>query len=74
LLKVRHIDLFIKSRRKPKKDASQNHKRLYGKSISERPESIEKREEFGHWEIDTVLGKRSNDYVLLTLTLLKMRI
>jgi IS30 family transposase len=73
LLKVRNIDLFIKTRRKPKKNASRNHKRLYGKSISERPDSIEKREEFGHWEIDTVLGKRSSDNVLLTLTERKTR-
>ncbi len=38
-----------------------------------RPDSIEKREEFGHWEIDTVLGRRSNDHVLLTLTERKTR-
>jgi len=73
LVKVRNIDLFIKTRRKPKKEAPRNHKRLYGKSISERPDSIEKREEFGHWEIDTVLGKRSSDHVLLTLTERKTR-
>ena len=73
LLKVRNIDLFVKTRRKPKKEAPRNHKRLYGKSISECPESIEKREEFGHWEIDTVLGKRSNNNVLLTLTERKTR-
>nr|WP_041423819.1 IS30 family transposase [Thermosediminibacter oceani] len=48
-------------------------KKLYGKSISGRPYSIEKREEFGHWEIDTVLGKRSSDHVLLTLTERKTR-
>ena len=74
LLKVRNIDLFIKTRRKPKNNnTSRNNKRLYGKSISERPDSIEKREEFGHWEIDTVLGKRSNDHVLMTLTERKTR-
>lgn len=39
-----------------------------GESISQRPEEINKRESFGHWEIDTVIGKRSNDKALLTLT------
>ncbi len=73
LLKVRNIDLFIKTRRKPKKNSLRKHKRLFGKSISERPDSIEKREEFGHWEIDTVLGRLSNDHVLLTLTERKTR-
>ncbi|SHF24063.1 hypothetical protein SAMN02746089_01545 [Caldanaerobius fijiensis DSM 17918] len=66
--KVRNIDLFIKTRRKPKKNSLRKHKRLFGKSISERPDSIEKREEFGHWGIDTVLGRRSNDHALLILT------
>jgi len=31
------------------------------------------REEFGHWEIDTVVGRRSNDEGLLTLTECKTR-
>ena len=38
-----------------------------GASISDRPNSIENREEFGDWEIDCVLGEKSNkDNVLLT--------
>ena len=32
------------------------HKHLYGLSIDERLEEINNREEFGHWEIDTVVG------------------
>lgn len=31
------------------------------------------RQEFGHWEIDTVIGKKSNDQALLTLTERKTR-
>ncbi|MFR9104807.1 MAG: hypothetical protein ACLVJ3_19305 [Coprococcus phoceensis] len=27
-------------------------------SIEERPKEIETREEFGHWEMDTVVGKQ----------------
>uniref|UniRef100_UPI00116062C3 IS30 family transposase n=1 Tax=Caldanaerobius fijiensis TaxID=456330 RepID=UPI00116062C3 len=34
---------------------------------------MENREEFGHWEIDTVLGRRSNGHILLTLTERKTR-
>ena len=35
------------------------HKNLKGTSIEERPESIEKREEYGHWEMDCVVGKQA---------------
>jgi IS30 family transposase len=39
--------------------------RLAGKRhISERPPSVESRREFGHWEIDTVMGKGSKDCIL----------
>ena len=37
------------------------------KSISERPERVNKREESGHWEIDLVVGKQSTKPVVLTL-------
>lgn len=39
-----------------------------GTSISERPEEIDKREEYGHWEMDTVVGKKGTKTVLLVLT------
>jgi len=44
-----------------------------GKSISERPENIEKREEKGHWEIDLVIGKRGAKPVIMTLVERKSR-
>lgn len=34
------------------------HKRFYGKSIEERPDEIMARNTFGHWESDTVLGRK----------------
>jgi IS30 family transposase len=37
-------------------------------SIEERPSHIHERREFGHWEIDTMLGQRKKGAVLLTLT------
>lgn len=39
-----------------------------GTSISEREASIESREEYGHWEMDTVVGKKGTKEVLLVLT------
>lgn len=43
------------------------NRRILGMSIAERPPEIEDRKEFGHWEIDTVEGKKSDDNALLTL-------
>jgi hypothetical protein len=34
------------------------HKNLRGTSIEERPLNIEDREEYGHWEMDCVVGKQ----------------
>lgn len=43
-------------------------------SIEERPKSIETREDFGHWEMDTVIGKaKGKGQVLLVLTERKTR-
>lgn len=39
-----------------------------GTSISERDASIESREEYGHWEMDTVVGGKGSKEVLLVLT------
>ncbi|MFM2488793.1 hypothetical protein ABW365_12075 [Enterococcus avium] len=42
--------------------------------IENRPDVVDSREEFGHWEIDTVAGLRSDkDQALLTLTERKTR-
>ncbi len=46
---------------------------VLGTSIAERPLEIEEREEFGHWEIDTVGGKKSDDNALLTIIERKTR-
>lgn len=72
-LSVRNIDLPLKIRLKPKKKRIKESKRILGKSIDLRPEKINSREEFGHWEIDTIIGKKSNDNALLTLTERKSR-
>ena len=45
-----------------------NRKKVYGTSIDERPEIVDSRTEAGHWEGDTVVGKRNGkESVILTL-------
>ena len=46
---------------------------IRGTSISERPPEIENREEYGHWEMDTVAGKAGTKAVLLVLSERKVR-
>jgi len=52
LLVTRNIDLALKVRRKPKIKKVRKNKIVLGESIEKRPEKVESREEFGHWEID----------------------
>src|SRR5699024_3355891 len=73
LLPVKNMDLPLKIRRRPKKQRERAHKKQLGKSIEERPSHVEERKEFGHWEIDTVLGNRTKGNALLTLTERKTR-
>ena len=73
LLRVRNIDLPMKTRRNTKAKRVRKNRRILGMSIAERPPEIEDRKEFGHWEIDTVEGKKSDDNALLTLVERKTR-
>ena len=74
LLDIKNIDLPMKLRRSSKKSRVRKNKKNLGMSIEERPEEIKTREEFGHWEIDTVIGeKSSDDKVLLTIVERKTR-
>ena len=61
---------------KPKKKRRKNVQKRppAGTSIEERPKLVELREEFGHWEMDTVVGRKGkNRKVLLVLTERKTR-
>lgn len=73
LLSVRNIDLPMKTKRNTKTKRIRKNKRILGTSIAERPPEIEGRMEFGHWEIDTVEGKKSDDNALLTIVERKTR-
>lgn len=44
-----------------------------GTGIIERSKEVENREEYGHWEMDTVVGKKGTSTVLLVLTERKTR-
>ena len=67
LLKVRNIDLPLKVRRKSRTDKCKQNKRLFGMSIEERSDEVNNRTAFGHWEIDTIVGKKESSSVLLSL-------
>lgn len=74
LLDVRNIDLDCQVSRKVHTKRNRKNKKVLGQSIEERPAHIEDRQEFGHFEIDTVVGKRGgSETVLLTLTERKSR-
>lgn len=60
LLPIKNIDLPEKLKRNTKSSNARKNRRILGKSIEERPETVNSREEFGHWEIDSVLGKKKD--------------
>lgn len=69
LMGITNIDLLLKLRRRTKNKAVRKRKRILGQSIDQRPQEINDRLSFGHWEIDTVIGKKTKEEpVLLTLT------
>lgn len=67
ILKVKNIDLPLRVKLNKKSRKVRKNRRILGESIENRPEVINKREEFGHWEIDTIVGTRNKGSVLLTL-------
>lgn len=60
LRRIKNIDLPEKLRRSPKKTRVLKNKRILGRSIEERPSSVEDCAEFGHWEADLVIGSKSD--------------
>lgn len=74
-LKLTNKDLPIKSKKKKHNKKVQVQKRASaGESIENRPEEAKDREIFGHWEMDTVKGKRGvTKSCMLVLTERKTR-
>ena len=76
IMRTKNIDLLEKVGRKPraKKGESRRNVKVLGTSIEERPAIVKDRQEFGHWEIDTVEGNiEADEPVLLTLVERKTR-
>lgn len=55
-------------KRKGKRRVKQAKCGAKGTSIENRPKDVDTRQEFGHWEMDTVHGKQTNRKCLLVLT------
>lgn len=73
-MRTRNIDLAEKLARKPRKEKVKPAVKVLGRSIEQRPEIVDSRQEFGHWEIDSVVGQRQKgDLNLLTFTERKTR-
>lgn len=69
LMDLTNLDLWFKLQRNTKPKRIRERKRILGQSIDERPCEINDRQTFGHWEIDTVIGKKTKgEPVLLTIT------
>jgi len=64
---IKNIDLPLKMRRKISTSRTRAHKKKLGRSIDERSEAVETREEFGHLECDLI------DDVLLNIVERKTR-
>lgn len=74
-LSIQPMELPEALKRKAKKHRVRENKKRYGTSISSRPEIASLRLEEGHWEGDTVVGKRAGKeaVVFLLLHLCKQR-
>lgn len=59
LFDIKNIDLPEKLRRNTKSKTVRENKKKLGRSIEERTETVNLRTEFGHWEVDTVIGTKS---------------
>ena len=68
ILPIKNIDLPEKLKRNTKSSNIRKNRKILGKSIEERPETVNSREEFGHWEIDSVLGiKKDAEPAIMTI-------
>lgn len=61
LLPLTNLNLPEKLRRNTKAKKVREHRKILGRSIEQRSETIENREEFGHWDFDTIIGKKDEN-------------
>lgn len=75
LISLKNIDLPEKLRRNTKKDKVREKKKNLGDSIELRDKSIENRDDFGNWEIDSIIGKKAaEEPCIMSLTERKLRV
>lgn len=67
-LHITNKNLLVKGKKHKPKKVRISKASTAGKSIEERSKHIYLRDEFGHWELDTVVGKKTKDEVLFVLT------
>lgn len=67
-IKMEHMPSPRKSHKSHVKVKRRAYNRLKGKTIEERPADVKSREEFGHWEMDTVYSQQTKKATLLVLT------
>lgn len=69
-LHISNKDLPVKKNAKKRnyQKIRQAYNNVKGTSISERPKEVDARDEIGHWEMDTVVGKQGTKTVLLVLS------
>ncbi len=74
-LNISNKNLSVKGKRKNKyRKIHTQHRANAGDSIEKRPKDINSREEFGHWEMDSVMGRKNvSQNSLLTITERKTR-
>ena len=68
-LNLTNKDLWMRKKQEKKKDDAEQriaHPRL--PSIEIRPDYVSSRQEYGHWEMDLIVGKAETKPVLLTMT------
>lgn len=68
LPKLRRIHLLYDYRVRRQDEEKRDRKHKKGTSIDVRPEHINERDCFGHWEIDSVIGQKFKDNTLIVLT------
>ena len=56
---MKNIDLPLRVKLKSKTRKSRKNRRIMGDSIENRSEKANERNEFGHWEIDTVVAQET---------------
>lgn len=70
-LRRKHLKKYRKKKNKDKRICARKYNREH--SIDKRDKTVSKRQVFGHWEMDTIVGKQKTPYCCLVLTERKTR-